>query len=659
MKSGLICAYGLAVLAGTAGAAEFPYGVTDDRMTMRFELSESAVLDSLTTPVAVPSVSAMPRTDSLATTTAVLTEFAAFDDANWTLAATAVPASQAALTMRVDGTGVCSWWGRGLNGWCELGGATAAEGEWEVGIDIDYSLGAGNRKVRYSVRSADAEAFAVLSPVGAADSWLALGRDDETLTGVSLRGFGEVEGVLAKSGQRPGDGEVGDVISDIGPNYDRLGLDVTIPTEYWGFSRVKIVLKDSSGTVVGSGIANFADAVDGKVRMFFPGLSAGASYTYETQLLGDYHGAALEGEIDASDVEMMACVDWFGFADSAFVKAEATDVSISGGAFGAAPGQVGRVQPTTASGEKSTTTVTATLKVRGAFPEAELPLEVPQFALAMVRRTDGSRSWMCNAGGTWTAVANAQVGVDNGDYEVKVDLDYRNSPQVAYSVRVGGEYLRLSSGSTEWFAIASDKTRLARVAVRGGTISALNAAYKTVESVPSEIDTDKHEIVVAGSASIDLSDGKIQSGADYEIRSASAGRRYHVRWTDDSSAGGKYATLASGALRVTAGRPANGLESFSSYVLGLNPTEEFDKPAAVVKSGGLQSKDGVTVHVPNVTPDKMPDSGYEAFFQLQRSEDGGTNWSDVEGDAGCANVGEAILVPFTSGVLYRVNTMLR
>ena len=92
------------------------------------------------------------------------------------------------------------------------------------------------------------------------------------------------------------------------------------------------------------------------------------------------------------------------------------------------------------------------------------------------------------------------------------------------------------------------------------------------------------------------------------------------------------------------------------YALGLDPTKELAKPAAVVKHGGLQSASGVTVHVPNVTAANLPDSGVEVIHRLQRSDDKGANWSDTNVSAG---PGESLVVPFESGVLFRVNTVLK
>ena len=133
---------------------------------------------------------------------------------------------------------------------------------------------------------------------------------------------------------------------------------------------------------------------------------------------------------------------------------------------------------------------------------------------------------------------------------------------------------------------------------------------------------------------------------------------YHIRWVDEKidDATRKFAKMdAQGMLTVKTGMPANGLESFNSYALGLDPTKALDKPAAVVKSDGHQSADGITVHVPNVMPSKLPDAGVEVVHQLQKSTDGGKTWTD---DGAAVSVGGDLKIPF-DGNLYRVNTVLK
>ena len=163
---------------------------------------------------------------------------------------------------------------------------------------------------------------------------------------------------------------------------------------------------------------------------------------------------------------------------------------------------------------------------------------------------------------------------------------------------------------------------------------------------------DDGKIVLSANAELDLSTSSLADGAVCTVQNPQ-GKKFHLRWKD---AANSWATKSGDALTVHAGTPANGLKSFASYALGLDPTKELAKPAAVVKPGGMQSESGVTVHVPNVTAANLPDSGVEVIHRLQRSDDKGANWSDTDVSAG---PGESLVVPFENGVLFRVNTVLK
>ena len=187
------------------------------------------------------------------------------------------------------------------------------------------------------------------------------------------------------------------------------------------------------------------------------------------------------------------------------------------------------------------------------------------------------------------------------------------------------------------------------MALYGGCVSALNAAYRATSGVSAAVDEVNATIGLQANSTVDLAKlGKTQ----YAIENQTTGKRFHLRWTDSASNG---ATLDGPALKLIA-KPVNGLQSFDSYALGLDPTDELDKPAAVVKAGGLQSATGVTVHVPNVVKENLPDAGVEVLFQRQKSTNGGQTWTD---DGAAVPVGGELTIPFTPGTLYRVNTVLK
>ena len=179
----------------------------------------------------------------------------------------------------------------------------------------------------------------------------------------------------------------------------------------------------------------------------------------------------------------------------------------------------------------------------------------------------------------------------------------------------------------------------------GGTVN--------LPAVVPEATVSDGKINLASNAELDLSKTSLVGGKEYTVVQNQEGKKFHLRWTD---AANSYATRSGDKLTVHEGTPANGLKSFASYALGLEPTEPLDKPVAVVQEGGMQSKDGVTVHVPNVVAANLPDSGVTVIHRLQRSGDKGEHWADTETSAG---PGGTLVVPFESGVLYRVNTVLK
>ena len=163
------------------------------------------------------------------------------------------------------------------------------------------------------------------------------------------------------------------------------------------------------------------------------------------------------------------------------------------------------------------------------------------------------------------------------------------------------------------------------------------------------------KIELTSNTELDLAKSSLETDRGYPVQNP-PGKKFHLRWKDAKGGDAKWAKVENGQLKAVAGAPANGLESFNSYALGLDPTDELAKPAAVVKSGGAQSATGITVHVPNVVKENLPDAGVEVLFQRQKSMDGGTTWTD---DGAAVPVGGELTIPFTQGTLYRVNTVLK
>ena len=179
----------------------------------------------------------------------------------------------------------------------------------------------------------------------------------------------------------------------------------------------------------------------------------------------------------------------------------------------------------------------------------------------------------------------------------------------------------------------------------GGTVN--------LPAVVPEATVSDGKINLASNAELDLSKTSLVGDTEYTVVQNQEGKKFHLRWKDSD---GSYATRSGDKLTVHEGTPKNGLESFASYALGLEPMEPLAKPVAVVQEGGMQSESGVTVHVPNVVAANLPDSGVTVIHRLQRSDDKGANWSDTDVSAG---PGGTLVVPFENGKLFRVNTVLK
>ena len=620
---------------------EFPYGVTE--MTER-NRSKSLDVESFAAPAEVEKISDMPETDAIATVTAARMAFVAADEANWAASVAKIGASQAGLAVRYA-NGAFHWMGATANGWVELTGVEAAEGEWDVSIDIDYSLGVGKRKVRYMIDGV------VLS--AGDDVWLPLGAEEKTFGHVRFYGEGRSGAVVAKSAEREMQGTF-TPSEDFGLNCNDLKVDIGLE-DAWGIDSAEVSLRDEFGEIV----ARQMGVVDGDViRVDFSDVKvAGGRYSYEVKLSGDYNGKKMGRDIvDIPPLVVGRDVDWFSFIGSGFDRATATDIVIANDAFAALSGKTGKVNPDETAPDASEVVLEATLEMQGVYQWDALPNVSSQFAITLARTKNadamklGTRTWVCKNGeGNWEAVSVNGLPVDNGQYDVKVVLDYRDGQRKGvYFVRQHGDdhlYLKLAE-----FSLAEMK--LSRAAILGGNVTALIANYTT--AIPAELEPPTGDtIVISGNTKVDID--KL-SRSEYSVEGV--GKKSHLTWIDKKEDGAtvKYAKMSGGRLTVYEGAPANGLESFASHALGLDPTKELAKPAAVVKAGGMQSGKGVTVHVPNVVPANLPDAGVTVVHRLQRSADKGQTWTDTGTEVGA---GESLVVPFESGVLYRVNTVLK
>lgn len=476
-----------AVLIVSGQAGEFPY---ETQMSQRC-FNEAIAVTSFA-PVAVSKVGGgMPATDSVAVLYSGAVDFGASGDESWAAGTNAVGHTQAALTVRLS-DGVRHWMCYSAGEWIELTGVAAEEDEWQMKIEIDYSLGIGNERVRYSVgKTRGRGELIALSAAGS--EWLPLGngvaKDDLKVNQVLLCGDGETGAIEAKSGCRLSSGTI-EVAEGFGKDYQDLVLSLTI-TDSWMLDSIGVELKDLEGNSLGVQTAELTD--DGKAAFRFSDVVPYDSYTYGLTFHGTYRGVDVSNVKSPREVAIGVLTDWFAFSEGEFLNASkdenitVTNLQMSAPAFSPS-GQVlpMSVAPKDASGIR----VESVLDVSGVVLEsalADLDAVDIQGALTVVRfAEDDCRAWACRRpDGTWTRLSGASA--ENGSYAVRMELDYREGVRsVSYWVK--------PSGASEWaclkdadghvtFPLPADAVLMTKATLLGGTVSYLSAICKSLPGV--------------------------------------------------------------------------------------------------------------------------------------------------------------------------------
>ena len=643
--------FGSCVVGGwmLAGAGTFPYA---DSLTERYSLGETEV-ESMDEPVAATG-SKMQSNEHVAVIETEVAEFCASTAGRWAQDVAAIASAQASLSMKKEDD-VCVWMGcTGGGTWVPLTGKTAAEGAWQTKIEIDYSV--SPRLVRYSVRLPGESTYTVLTNDNR--EWLALSGSAAKAGDVKLYGCGTVNGLTGRCGVRPIEAQIA-ASESYDMNYGHLKVSASV-SEVWGAETFDVVLKNASGAEIGRRTAPVAD---GQIVADFSSVATpGESYSYSVVIAGiGQQGVEVKGK---TDVDLFSDVDWFGFDGVALDKAtKDANADIAAGAVvqKADATAEGKVLPMTHAPDGATVTTVAQLVVNGIYTWQELSQSaaVAQFALAPCRLDNSddpsvlkNRAWAYRVGsGAWTPVSAGTVPTANGAYDVKVVFDY--------AAKTGNCWIKMASeADTAYRLIVSNfvltDTKVNNAALLGGGISALDASFRT--TAPTEVLPTGDEIVIERNAEVRLEN--LTEETAYTVTDSSGKGRGRLRWRDskNGAATTKWAKIENGKLSVRKGAPANGLDSFHSYALGLDPEDASAKPVAVLKTDAEPQATGIEVYVKNVNDESaLPQSGYEVRFVRQVSTDGGANWED-DGDS--VGVGQSMTIPL-DGKLYRVKTILR
>lgn len=582
-----------------ADKATFPYDVD---MTLRIATNETvAVSDETVTLSGTPTAAG----DTVAELNMSGVTFTAIDAAEWDTFVAGIENPAAMLAIKADGANT-NWFGYSSSAWVQLTGpAIDLSTAYDVKIGFDKTVG---NKVRYSVKVAGAENWTDLTFGG--EAWLAQGADAQPqLSKVMLKGTGSVASGELASGVRGAYANIGEIIETYSFDYSNVVFTVRVDDGTYG-DRLKVTVGDKvieQKFTVGDNVVDFT----GK------GLVAGSTYDCRIEIVKD--GASSDVKRDDS-VNLSATADWFGFGAGTFVKAQGENVAIVDYKF--SPHDEGKpavVTPSSESAANAKSTVEITVDYTQAFAETA-QYDNAQSALALT--SDG---WQCLAGGTWTAIANDNVSTAAGVYATRAEFDYTGAAgKVRFSVKQNDVWYVMKNGETEWFNLAGSAVRLNGTSFVGsGKISAIAAIYTSTDPIPPAINGGV--ITLAGSTDVKLND--VNAG-EYTI-SSTAGKKFSMKWSDVD---GKYAKIENGNLKVISGTPANGIGSYDSYALGLDPTSATSKP--VLDAAQNASAEHVSFKVANVVPNtEVADVTMKLVETETPSADTGTEHEFTNGEA--------------------------
>lgn len=591
-----------------ADKATFPYDVN---MTPRISTNETVTVDNSEVEL---TGTVTPETDTVAELNLSAVTFTAIDAGSWDEFVSSYAGSAAMLAVKQT-EGVCAWYGYSGSGWVELTGVDVAlENTYDVRISFDRTV--GSKKIRYAVKANGATEYTVLK--SGDDEWIAQGGSQTVLSKVMLKGTGSIASGALASGARGAYANITGVEQVYSYDYSNVVINVNVGDNVYG-ENLKITLTDGSTTKsieqeIESGKVNVVDFSD-------EGLVPGTTYDCVIEVVKSDAPAYTNG--DSSAVTLAATADWFGFNQGAFVKATGENVTITDdGKFSATDsGDPAVVTPTSESAANAKSTVEISVDYTEAFAETA-QCDNAQSALALT--SDG---WKCLAGGDWTAITNDNVSTAAGVYATRAEFDYTANPgKVRFSVKRGEIWYVMAAvegGATE-FQLAGTSNKLNGTSFVGsGKIVAIAATYSSTDPIPPTI--GEGVITLAGSTDVKLKD---VAAGDYTI-SSTAGKKFSMKWSD---ADGKYAKIDGGKLKVISGTPENGIGSYDSYALGLDPTSAASKP--VLDAAQNASAENVSFKVANVVPNtEVADVTMKLVETETPSADTGTEHEFTNGEA--------------------------
>lgn len=604
-----LTAFALAAIATSvfADKATFPYDVS---MTTRIVTNETVTVADAEVEL---TGTITPETDTVAELNLSAVTFTAIDADSWNEFVAGYADSAAMLAIKADGANT-NWFGYSGSDWVALTGP-AIDIATAYDVKIGFDKTAGN-KIRYSVK-ANEGSWTDLTSSG--NAWLAQGGELAQLSKVVLKGTGSAASGTLGSGARGAYALISDVVQNYSFDYSNVVFKVAVDNVTYA-DKLKVTLNDGTGAkVIEKDIVVGDNTFDFSEQNLVPGT------TYDCTIEVVKTDAPSMTDSHSDPVTLSATADWFGYAGGeSLLKASGTNVTIADGKLGPTnEDQPAVITPSSESAANAKSTVDITVDYTDAFAETT-SYDNAQSALALT-----SEGWKCLAGGVWTAIANDNVLTDKGIYATRAEFDYTANPgKVRFSVKQGsGEWYVMSAvdGGATWFTLAGTSNKLNGTSFVGsGKVSAIAATYSSTDPIPPTVDGSV--ITLAGSTDVKLQN--VATG-EYTINST-AGKKFSMKWTDSAD---KHATIDSnGKLVVSSGAAANGIGSYDSYALGLDPTSAASKP--VLDAAQNASAENVSFKVANVVPNtEVADVTMKLVETETPSADTGTEHEFTNGEA--------------------------